>query len=180
VTNPRIAFRRDLAQAMRPCAAAGAELVLVGDFNEPFGSDPEGMSLITSQLQLTNLMASQHSVPPPDTCDRGTKCLDHALTSKSVCDSLHRAGYKPFNARLPSDHRGYFFDLQTDILFGNHTQEFATPLRRSLMLSILCFLNRLTEFIGRTSSWNGIVAMDSESLLKTLLIKHPAASTPPD
>ena len=83
VTNPRTAFRRDLVQAMRPYEVAGAELLLVGNFNEPFGSDPEGtMSLIATQLRLTNLMASRHSLPPPATYARGTKCLDYALASK--------------------------------------------------------------------------------------------------
>jgi hypothetical protein len=83
VTNPRTAFRRDKVRAMRPYEVAGAELLLVGDFNEPFGSDPEGtMSLIATQLRLTNLMASQHSLPPPATYARETKCLDYALASK--------------------------------------------------------------------------------------------------
>ncbi|KAI2507318.1 hypothetical protein MHU86_7154 [Fragilaria crotonensis] len=36
------------------------------------------------------------------------------------------------------------------------------------MLSILCFLRRLAEFTGHLSPWEGIVATDSDSLLKTL------------
>lgn len=40
------------------------------------------------------------------------------------------------------------------------------------MLSILCFLRRLAEFTGHTSAWHGIVATDSDSLLKTLRKKH--------
>ena len=93
------------------------------------------MSLIASQLQLTNLMAVRHSGPLPATYARGTKCLDYALASKTVCEALVRAGYESFDARLPSDHRGYFFDLQTDILFENPTQELATQLHHSLCAS---------------------------------------------
>ena len=82
VTNPRSAFQQDLVQAMRPYEMAGADFLLVGDFNESFGSDAEGMSLIASQLQLTNLMAVRHSGPLPATHARGTKCLDF---SKQNC-----------------------------------------------------------------------------------------------
>ena len=37
------------------------------------------------------------------------------------------------------------------------------------MLSVLCFLKRLTEFIGQGDDWHGILATDSQSLLDTIL-----------
>jgi hypothetical protein len=37
------------------------------------------------------------------------------------------------------------------------------------MLSVLCFLKRLTEFIGQGDEWHGILATDSQSLLDTIL-----------
>jgi hypothetical protein len=103
------------------------------------------MSLIASQLQLTNLMAVRHSGPLPATYARGTKCLDYALASKTVCEALVRAGYESFDERLSSDHRAYFFDLQTDILLGNPTQELATPHRRSLCASNV---RQVTKYIN--------------------------------
>ncbi|KAI2492122.1 hypothetical protein MHU86_22426 [Fragilaria crotonensis] len=145
VTNPRSAFRRDLLKAMRPYKSAGAEILLIGDFNEPFGSDPAGMSGIASHLSLTNLMAVRHSASPPATYARGSKCLDYALASKTVCDALLRAGYEPFDARLSSDHRGYFFDFHTDTLLGNLTQDLATPQQRMLSASNV---NQVTKYIN--------------------------------
>ncbi|KAI2503807.1 hypothetical protein MHU86_10612 [Fragilaria crotonensis] len=46
------------------------------------------------------------------------------------------------------------------------------------MLSILCFLRRLAEFTGHVAPWEGIVATDSDSLLKTLRKKTVAVTTP--
>jgi hypothetical protein len=47
------------------------------------------------------------------------------------------------------------------------------------MLSILCFLRRLAEFTGRISSWRGIVATDSQSLLDTLHLRQNATDNSP-
>ncbi|KAI2497104.1 hypothetical protein MHU86_17421 [Fragilaria crotonensis] len=51
------------------------------------------------------------------------------------------------------------------------------------MLAILCFLRRLAEFTGQTVAWEGIVATDSDSLLKTLRktkvsAKHATTASP--
>ena len=37
------------------------------------------------------------------------------------------------------------------------------------MLSLLCFLKRLAEFLGQKDEWHGIMAADSQSLLDTIL-----------
>lgn len=84
---------------MRPYKSVGAELLLVGDFNEPFGLDSAGVSGIASHLSLTNLMAVRHSAPPPATYARGSRCLDYALASDKVCAALLSAGYESFDAR---------------------------------------------------------------------------------
>ena len=47
-TNPRTSFRRDLLTTLSTYVQAGAELLLLGDFNETLGSDPDGMSHIAS------------------------------------------------------------------------------------------------------------------------------------
>ena len=40
------------------------------------------------------------------------------------------------------------------------------------MLSVLCFLRRLAEFIGQRDEWKGILATDSQSLLDTITDGH--------
>ncbi|KAI2499310.1 hypothetical protein MHU86_15154 [Fragilaria crotonensis] len=152
VTNPRTAFCRDLLQTLRAYQQdTGADLLIVGDFNEVFGSDSEGMSGIASSLQLVNLMSTRHPSRPPPTYTRGSACLDYALASPKVSIALRKAGYEAFDARLPSDHRGYYLDFQTDLLFGNQTQELANPQQRLLHASniqqVTTYLNEKYELL---------------------------------
>ena len=42
------------------------------------------------------------------------------------------AGYKAFNERFLSDHRGYFFDFNTKLLFGSPNQDLASLSKRRL------------------------------------------------
>jgi hypothetical protein len=45
-TNPRTAFRRDLSTLIQNYCEKEYKILLLGDFNEAFGSDPEGMAKI--------------------------------------------------------------------------------------------------------------------------------------
>ena len=56
VTNPRTAFRRDLHQALQSYQQEGALLIVIGDFNEQIGTDPDGMTKIAGDLGLIDLM----------------------------------------------------------------------------------------------------------------------------
>ena len=55
--NPRIAFRRDLLAQLQDYRKDGIEFLLVGDFNEDYGANPDGISSIASNLGLTHLMS---------------------------------------------------------------------------------------------------------------------------
>ncbi|KAI2511551.1 hypothetical protein MHU86_2805 [Fragilaria crotonensis] len=152
VTNPRSAFRRDLLSALRGHLRAGSDILLVGDFNETFGSDADGMSFIAGELQLVNLGPGRHSSHAPATYARGTKCLDYALGSPRLQAALVAMGYEEFNARLSSDHRGYFLDFDTDKLFGSPTPDLATPNRRMLKANnvrqVTAYIDRMYELLS--------------------------------
>ena len=134
IIQPRQAFRRDLLAMLQNLRQAQCELLLVlGDFNEAFGSDPEGMSKIAGQLGLVDIMASRHSSPLPTTFTPGIKCcLDYGLATQHVCDALQHARYEAFNARVHSDHRGYFMDFDTKHLFGTDNPDLVSPSKRGL------------------------------------------------
>ena len=89
-------------------------------------------------------MASHNASPSPATYARGTKRLDYALASMSIREALVSAGYEAFDSRIPSDHRGYFFDFNTNKLFGSETQELETRTRRTLQTSNA---KQVTEYI---------------------------------
>ena len=108
-TNPRTAFRRDLLATLKAYRHRNTSFLIVGDFNEQFGADPDGIVKIAESMELLDLMASRHSSTPLATYARGTKRLDSAIASPHICDALCFSGYEEFNSRIASDHRGYYF-----------------------------------------------------------------------
>ncbi len=75
-SHPRTAFRRDLSACLASNKRKAVEILLVSNFNEVLGTDPDGMTKITSDHGLIDLMASRHSSIPPATYARGSKRLD--------------------------------------------------------------------------------------------------------
>jgi endonuclease/exonuclease/phosphatase family metal-dependent hydrolase len=138
LTDPRIAFRRDLAADILVSIEAGYEVLLLGDFNEAFASDDEGMLKMATTCGLLDLMTIRHSSTPPATYARGRTRLDYALATPHIAHAMTRAGYEPFQAKqFPSDHRPYYLDFDTAKLFGTNTQELGKPSDEFLSLKML-------------------------------------------
>jgi exonuclease III len=129
---PRKAFKRDLKRFATDCITAGQEIMIVGDFNEVLGSEIDGMSKIAAELNLIDVIRFRHQEASPATYSRGKSRLDYGLATQHIVDSLTGCGYEPFNARFSTDHRAYYFDFNTDQLFGSATQTLANPKVRML------------------------------------------------
>jgi hypothetical protein len=143
--NRRTAFRGDLSLYLRKCTEKGHEILLLGDFNEPFGTDPDGMPKLATEFQLIDLMASRHSYSPPVTYyARGRTRLDYALATSHVAKALKSAGYEAFNERFHTDHRAYFLDFDTSLLLGTDTQPMSSPAARILKTSNVA---QVTQYI---------------------------------
>ena len=132
ITAPRRAFKRDLWTFVEQCIKGGNEVLIVGDFNEVFGSEVDGISKMATDFNLTHLMKTRHSMALPATYSRGRKCLDYGLATSRFTSALRRCGYDAFNDKFTTDHRPYFFDFDTEQLFGNATQILASPAQRLL------------------------------------------------
>ena len=132
LSDPREAFLRDLKAFLQECVSKGDELLVMGDFNERVGVERNPTSALLSEFGFVNLMLSRHSAPLPVTYARGRKCLDYGFATAHVAKSLVACGYEAFNARYPTDHRPYFFDFDTDQLFGNATPTLSSPTQRIL------------------------------------------------
>jgi hypothetical protein len=143
-SNPRRAFKHDLRFYLRECTARGDELLLLGDFNESIDSNFNGMSRIITDFFLVDLMKLRSNQQPPATYSRGRLRLDYGLATRRVADALLAAGYETFNERFPTDHRAYYFDLDTEKLFGAHTQALSTP---SLRLMHSTNIKQVTQYI---------------------------------
>ena len=84
------------------------------------------MSRIASDCDLLDLMRLQHPhLSEVATYARGRKRLDYALGSPEVAHALENCGYEQFNYRYHTDHRAYFLDFNTRILFGATIQPLA-------------------------------------------------------
>jgi len=145
MTTPRRAFKRDLRAFLRERKGQGDELLIVGDFNEAFSSELDGMSQIAAEFQLLNLMQTRHQGRLPATYSRGRKCLDYGLASPKVAIALRRCGYESFNEQFATDHRAYYFDFETDVLFGKVTQQLAPHSLRVLKSNNL---EQVTQYIN--------------------------------
>jgi hypothetical protein len=126
VTNPHTAFRLDIIKAPQNFQAMNHEILLLGDFNEVLGSDPDGVTKAAVTCNLMDLMTLRHSTTPPARYARGSKHLDYALGTTHVAAALIKSGYEAFNTRFHSDHRAYYLDFDTKRLFGTDTQLLGT------------------------------------------------------
>lgn len=127
ITDPRTAFRRDLQLFLQKCKQEeGHDILLLGDFNERFGEDPCGMSRIATEFDLVDVMKLHHPhLDEVATYARGRKRLDFVLGSHDIAIAIINCGYESFNFRYHTDHRAYFVDINTNILFGSNIQPLA-------------------------------------------------------
>jgi hypothetical protein len=133
VSDPRIAFKRDLSSYIQACRSKGDELILVGDFNEQLGRNSNGIESMAGEYGLLNMMSARHGdLQPPATYARGRNCIDYGFATLRVIQALSKCGYEQFNVRFSTDHRACFFDFDTEKLFGRQTPELASTAQRIL------------------------------------------------
>ena len=117
--SPRQAFITDLRQFIQATQQAGDNIILCGDFNETMSESHSGMATLAEACGLVdifNIRLGTSDSPP--TYQRGKRRLDYILMSPSLISAVRAAGYDPFGYRIVSDHRGYYVDLDVNILCG--------------------------------------------------------------
>jgi hypothetical protein len=62
----------------------------------------------------------------------GQTRIDFAFATPRVVEACIHAGYEPFWHRFEMDHRGFFLDLDNEVLFGNQTAILQSPSQRGL------------------------------------------------
>jgi hypothetical protein len=124
-----------LSLYIQKCKEKHHKILLLCDFNEPFGNNLDGMPKIAATHQLIDLMSACHSSTPPAMNSRGRTRFDYALATHHVAQALTKAGYEAFNSRYHTDHRAYFLDFDTELLLGTHTQTLQSSTPRILRTS---------------------------------------------
>jgi hypothetical protein len=81
--NPRQAFIRDLRQFILQLTTHQTiknEILILGDFNERIGDNPQGIARIAAEFNLTDILHVQHPhLQEIATYTRGQKRLDYSL-----------------------------------------------------------------------------------------------------
>jgi hypothetical protein len=80
------------------------------------------MAQIASKHQLIDILFQRNShLQEPHTHACGSTCIDYALISPKLTNTVTSCGYELFHQRIKSDHCGFFLDFDTVLLFGNVT-----------------------------------------------------------
>jgi hypothetical protein len=129
--NPRKRFinnlRRDLAHRILDNEA----IILIGDFNERLGDDPNLMASICGEFDFLDAHDFQHgNAAMVPTYIRGTKRIDYCFLSPSLAPFVRRACIDLFNKCYHSDHRALFLDIDLKAYLGNSLPKLARPDQR--------------------------------------------------
>jgi hypothetical protein len=117
-TDPRKAFIHDLTTAIQSYQSSGDQIILVGDFNEP-NQNESGMDTLAVECDLADLFGIRlGTITEPSTYQRSSNRLDYALISPGLLHAVKSAGYDPFGYRIPSDHRGFHIDFDSEMLLS--------------------------------------------------------------
>ena len=118
--QPRQLFIRDLLKVIETAKDDNQDIILMGDFNETIGDDPQMMAKILAAGHLTDVHANKHGYGKNiATYIRGTRRVDYCFVSLQIIDHVIRCGIETFHARMRSDHRGYFVDISVAGLFDS-------------------------------------------------------------
>ena len=116
--NPREQLIRDLQTELTAAKRAKIDLIIMGDFNETLGTNPNLMASICANTELAEAIDHLHpSAEHIPTYIRGQRRLDYCLMSHSLLPSIAAAGINRFHEISESDHRALFLDLRVDHLF---------------------------------------------------------------
>jgi endonuclease/exonuclease/phosphatase family metal-dependent hydrolase len=103
--HPRHRFRNDLLSFVRNLQQDDHEIVLMGDLNEEYGADPEGMIEISTVCSLVDIFHRRLGSSPFATFIGGRTRIDYALVSARPAAAVRHCGFEPPAFRFKGDHR---------------------------------------------------------------------------
>jgi hypothetical protein len=93
------------------------------------------LATLLSTCHLIDPLALHHPERPfPASHIRGKNRIDYFFVSATIRHSLLRSGSLPYYSLLHGDHRPYFLDLNSKLLFSDPTVEISRPIYRTLRL----------------------------------------------
>ena len=105
------------------------------DANECIYERASKLRNVMSKHGLTDIHRDQHpEIDPEDwkTYSRGSKKIDYIFGSAGVLEWTNKSGIEEFNARIQSDHRGLWIDLDLESLLGGKVPDLIPPQKRGI------------------------------------------------
>ncbi len=165
--QPRRQFILDFQAWLEYMIADGHDLIIGMDANDTYDPDSQGvshplsfdpalptvstthngkLSTLISSCGLKDPMALQHqSRPFPASHIRGTKRIDYLLVTPRLAPAVLNSGSLAFHSLFHSDHRAYFLDFDSRLLFADPAYEIAPPSYHRLQLSDPCLKNQYRD-----------------------------------
>jgi hypothetical protein len=105
----------------------------MGDFNEPYGSDPSGTVHIAASCSLVDVLHRRIGSSNFATYSGGRFRIDYVLMSPHAAAAVRHCGYEPPDFRFKDDHRVFFLDFDANRLFGNITPTLVSLASRNIV-----------------------------------------------
>jgi exonuclease III len=103
--HPRTQFISDLITFVTKLQTENHSIILMGDFNEEYESEPNGMPRVAAAGGLIDLMQERLGHSSFQTHIDGSKRIDYVLVSPCIMEACQAAGYDAFKTRFSkSDH----------------------------------------------------------------------------
>ena len=130
--NLRQQFVSDLSSQLNLWKAAGHDLVVMMDANEPAGPGSAIDRLIYACGLTDAHTRDTEAIDPPPTHSRGSCKIDFVLVSSRLVPAITARTILPLYDGYLSDHRALLVDFDSKILFSGPTSEVIAPIGRQL------------------------------------------------
>ena len=133
--DPRRAFIKDLDEMLKKIKDENHEIIIMMDANECIHERASKLRNVMAKYQLCDIHRVQHDTLDQEdwmTYNRGSKKIDYIFGTPGVLDWTTRSGMEEFNARIQSDHRGLWIDLDIKSLLGGKIPDLIPPQQRGV------------------------------------------------
>jgi hypothetical protein len=168
------------------------------DANEPFNSDipvpvaplsyqpgiptlsrtHDGkLSTLVASCSLKDPLALQHSTRPfPTSHNHGTKRIDYILISPGLLPAVLRSGSLSYYSLMHTDHRAYYLDLDSLVMFADPAYDIAPVSGQNLRLQVPRIVNKyievLLEQLEHHTLLEKVESLREASLSQTWMAQH--------
>ena len=133
--DPRKAFIEDLDNFLKNIQDENHEIILMMGANECMYEKASKIRNVVTKHGLTDihrLNHGEHESNDWNTYARGSKKIDYIFGSTGVVDWTTRCGIEEFNARIQSDHRGLWIDVDIESLLGGKIPDLTPTQQRGV------------------------------------------------